>query len=172
MDLTLCNLDRQSYKRTHNCSTANPFNLEPCLYNNVKIRTGDTLNPGLDIAAQGEYVIRADPRPPPLHESGTSEDDQKAPLLVVYEPDDKAAGTITKDRLILYKSFQQAMGDQTSPSHDAFPRAVAHLMSRHKEGRDTGNYCIKMRNYWTIHEHLMTAITSGFAVATEDLPAL
>ena len=167
-DLTLCNLDRQSYKGTHNCSTANPFNLEPCLHNNVKIRTGDTLNPDLDIAAPGEHVIRADPRPPPLHESGTNEDDQRAPLLVVYEPDGKAAGTITKDRLlILYKSFQQAMGDQTSPPHDAFPMAVANLMSRYKEGRETENYCIKMKNYWTIPEHLMTAITSGFAVATE-----
>ena len=169
-DLHLHNLDRQSFKGMQDCSAANPFNKEPFLRNFVTIKTGDTLNPDLDIAPQGAYVIRADPRPPPQSEPQADNVGPPRPiqLLVVYGPDGKAIGTITMDRLLtLYKSYEQTSANRHDTSHDAFPHAVASLIQRYREGRQTEGYRIQMKNYWTIPESLMSAIRRGFHVATE-----
>ena len=48
-DLHLHNLYTQSFKGRRDCTAAKLFNQEPFLHNFVTIRTGDTLNPELDI---------------------------------------------------------------------------------------------------------------------------
>ena len=148
-DLHLHNLDRQSFKGMRDCTAANPFNQEPFLHNFVTIRTGDTLNPDLDIAPQGAYVIRADPRPSPQPESqadhpGPSPSTQ---LLVAYGPDGKAVGTTTRDRLLmLCRSHEQTSINREDTSHDAFPHAVASLMQRYREGKQKEGYQVQMKN--------------------------
>ena len=137
-DLHLHNLDRQSFKGTQDCTAANPFNQEPFLHNFVTIKTGDTLNPDLDITSQSAYVIRADPRSSPLPEplAEHAEPPQPSQLLVAYGPDGKAIGTITRDRLLmLYRSYEQTSTNRKDTSLDAFPHAVASLMQRYREER-------------------------------------
>ena len=86
----------------------------------------------------------------------------------MYGPDGKAAGTITKERLlILYRSYEQIVSNASNTACDAFPKAVASMLSRYKDGRQTGEYHIKMQNYWTTPAHLMSAIRQGFHVTTE-----
>ena len=109
-------------------------------YRIVTIKTGDTLNPDLDIAPQGGYVIRAHPRPSPLPESQADHpvSPQSTQLLVAYGSDGKAVGLITSDRLlVLYRSYEQASTTKLSEdtSHDAFHHAaaVASLMHRYRE---------------------------------------
>ena len=171
-DLHLHNLDRQSFKGTRDCMAADPFNEEPFLHNFVTIRTGDTLNPDLDIAPQGAYVIKTDPRPSPLPGSQADHPGLPQPtqLLVAYGPDGKAVGPITRDRLlVLYRSYEQTSTNRENTSHDAFPHAVASLMQRYREGRQIEEYQVQMNNYWTTPESLMAAIRRGFCVATERI---
>ncbi len=142
-DLQLPNLDRQSFQGTQCCSAANPFNLEPFLHNYVTIKTGNTLNPDLDIAPPGAYVIKADPRPSSSSESQEHQNtaDIRPSLLAVYGPDGKAAGTITKERLlILYRSYEQIISNASDTACDAFPKAIASMLSRYKDGRQTSEY--------------------------------
>ena len=149
-DLHLHNLDRQSFKGTQDCTAANPFNQEPFLHNFVTIKTGDTLNPDLDITSQSAYVIRADPRSSPLPEplAEHAEPPQPSQLLVAYGPDGKAVGTITRDRLlILYRSYEQTSTNREDTSLDAFPHAVASLIQRYREGRQTEGYQVQMNKY-------------------------
>ena len=85
-DVRLPNIDRQSFKGTDPCISSNPFTREPHLNRLVTISTGQTINPGLDIAPTGRYQIYQDPR-------ATSED-WTLNLLGVYKPDGKAVRTI------------------------------------------------------------------------------
>ena len=62
-DMHLHNLDRQTFQGSAACNINNPFNLEPFLHNFVRIKTGETINPDLDVAPTGMYGILADPRP-------------------------------------------------------------------------------------------------------------
>ena len=59
---------------------------EPHLNRLVTVSTGQTINPGLDIAPTGRYQIYQDPRATP--------EDWTLNLLGVYKPDGKAVGTI------------------------------------------------------------------------------
>ena len=63
-DASIPNIDRQTFKGTTPCTASNPFNMEPFLRKYVKIGTGDTMDPDLDIAPSGRFAIQADPRPP------------------------------------------------------------------------------------------------------------
>ncbi len=82
-------LDRQSFKGTTRNTINNPFIADASLQKRVYIRTGETINPDLDIAPAGSYTIKADPRPLSLHESQPS-----SPLHAghVYGPDGRALG--------------------------------------------------------------------------------
>ena len=137
-DLRLHNLDRQSFKGTRDCTAANPFHQELFLHNFDTIRAGDTLSPDLDIAPQGAYVIRADPRPSPLPESPADQagPPQTTQLLVAYMGHGKAVGTITRERLLmLYRSYEQTSTNREDTSLDAFPHTGASLMQRYRQGR-------------------------------------
>ena len=149
-DLHLHNLDRQSFEGTQDCIAANPFNQEPVLHNFVAIRTGDTLNPDLDIAPQIACVIWAGPRPspPPEPQAEHSELPQPIQLLVAYGPDGKAVGIITSDSLfMLYRSHEQTSTNREDTSLDAFPHAVASLpVQRYREGRQIEGYQVQINN--------------------------
>ena len=148
-DLHLHRLDRQSFKGTQDCTASNPCDQEPFLHNFVTIRTGDTLHPDPDIAPQIAYVISADPRPSPLSDPQAehAEPPQPSQLLVEHGPDGKAVGTITRDRLLmLYRSYEQTSTNREDTSLDAFPHAVASLMQRYREGRQTEGYQVQMNN--------------------------
>ena len=158
-DTQLVNIDRQSFRGSDACNTENPFNLDPTLQTFVSIRTGDTINPDLDIASSGAYKIRVYPR----------SEDASPELAMVYMPDGKAVGTITFSRLaVLYKADMQSSSstNATTPS-STFPQAVANLLGRYTDGRQTGDYQVQMQNYWTTPDYLMQAVQAGFAVQAE-----
>ena len=115
-------------------------------------------------------MIKADPRPSSLPGSQEHQnaEDSRSQFLAVYGPDGKAAGTMTKERLlILNKSYKQIISNALHTSSDAFSKAVASMLSRYKDGRQTGEYQVRMQNYWTTPAHLMSAIRQGFHVTTE-----
>ena len=117
-------------------------------------------------------MIKADPRPltPPGSQEHENAEDSRPQLLAVYGPDGKAAGTITKERLlILYRSYEQILSNASHTSCDAFCKAEASMLSKYKDGRQTGEYHIKMQNYWTTPAHLMSAIRQGLHVTKERL---
>ena len=90
------------------------------------------------------------------------------PLLAVSGPNGKAAGTITKDRLlVLYKAYLHSGRGMLPADRDAFPKAVASLMTRYRDGRQTKDYHLQMQNYWTSPPHLIAAIRQGFQVEVE-----
>ena len=157
-DLHLHNLDRQSFKGTSKSNVSNPFVLDASLQKHVTIRTGESINPDLDIATPGFYTIRADPRPLPVHDSQPI-----CPLHIVYGPDGKAIGSITADRLIiLYRCFQQFTTNTSSQQEEGFPKAIASLLARYRDGRMVGQYQVRMQNYLTTPPTLMSAIKRGF----------
>ena len=160
-DLTLSNIERQSFFYPKECQLDDLLATNPHLGQFISINTGQTVNPDLDVCPTGMFTIA------PVRSSIDPETSQPS-QFAVHDPEGQTLSTITQGRLaLLHAQFYANHGMDTTPSRHEFAAALAKLFHRYKEGRTSEKYTVNMRNYWTIPDSLMTTIIEGLSATQE-----
>ena len=137
-DLFLTNLDRQSFFEQDNGPQDDLLATEPHLRPHIRIETGQTINPDLDILPTGDFTIA------PAHTPSTAMGTH--PLFVIHDPDGHALSTISEDRLcLLHAEFCKHHGSHASPQPRNFAQALAELLHRYKDGNTSRDHTISLK---------------------------
>ena len=134
-DLTLSNIERQSFFDPEECRPDDLLATDPHLGQSISINTGQTVNPDLDICPTGTFTIA------PVRSCIDPETRQPSQFAVQGQ----MLNTITQGRLtLLHAQLCANHGLDTTQSRHESAAALAKLFHRYKEGRTSEKYTVNM----------------------------